>query len=241
MSTEAPWIKNLDFVKKMCLLVLLASAETYATAATVKIVAEGPALANAKMTEIERSGATYLGRHLAGFVGDSLELDKGVHHISLDGPKNYKFDFSISVGAQNVTVGDVSIGPKNCEPELKAAWAGPKVTVNKKGAVTLILAAPQFGPPTGESACAGPIIVPCERRSVALEVQTSPPGAEIWIDGHKQSMRTNHLVETQLEVCNNQVDVLLRLPGKTNCTRKVPLSGTAPARIACTFAKGIAQ
>jgi hypothetical protein len=104
---------TLDIVRKACLVALLASAGTCATAATVKIVAEGPALANATMTETERTGATYLGHHLAGFVGDSLELDKGVHHILVDAPNNYIFAFSISVGDQNVTVkqGQCSAAP----------------------------------------------------------------------------------------------------------------------------------
>jgi hypothetical protein len=234
-------IKLLGIVKKVCLVAILASVGIQATAATVKIVAEGPVLANAKMTEIEHRGATYVGQHFIGFVGDSLELDKGDHYISLDAPNDYIFDFSISVGDKNVTVGGVSIRQQNCKPELKAVWAGPTVKVNKEGAVTLILATPQFGPPTGDGWCTGPAIVPCERRSVALDIQTSPSGAEVWIDGKKQSMRTNHLVETKLEVCGNKVDVLLRLPGKANCSRKVPLLGTSTPRVACAFARGIAQ
>lgn len=234
-------IKVLHIVKKLCLVAILANAGFHATAATVKIVAESPVLANAKMTEIERRGSTYVGQHLIGFVGDSLELDKGDHHISLDAPNDYIFDFSISVGDKNVTVGGVSIRQQNCKPELKAVWAGPTVTVNKKGAVTLILATPQFGPPTGNDWCTGPAIVPCEKRSVALDIQTSPPAAEVWIDGKKQSMRTNRLVETTLEVCGNKVDVLLRRPGKANCYRKVPLLGTSTPRVTCAFATVIAQ
>ncbi|MBT9497231.1 MAG: hypothetical protein IV103_08160 [Zoogloea sp.] len=233
--------KVLDIVKKVCLFAILANVEIYATAATVKIGAESPALANAKMTEIERRGSTYLGQHIIGFVGDSVELDKGVHYITLDAPNDYIFNFSISVGDKNVTVGGVSIHQKNCKPELKAVWAGPTVTVNNEGAVTLILATPQFGPPTGNDWCTGPVIVPCERRRVALDIQTSPSGAEIWIDGYKQSVRTNHLVETELELCDNKVDVLLRLPGKTNCNRKVPLLGTSTTRITCAFVGVIAQ
>lgn len=234
-------IKVFDIVKKVGLVAIFAAVQMHATAATVKIVAESPVLANAKMTEIERKGSTYLGQHLIGFVGDSLELDKGDHHISLDAPNDYIFDFSISVGDKNVTVGDVSIRQQNCKPELKAVWAGPKVTVNKKGAVTLILATPQFGAPTGNDWCAGALIVPCNRRSVALDIQTSPPGAEVWIDGKKQSMRTNQLFDTKLEVCGNKVDVLLRLPGKANCNRKVPLQGTSTTKITCGFTRAIAQ
>ncbi|NVD97263.1 hypothetical protein [Massilia sp. BJB1822] len=230
-------IKVSDIVKKLCLLAILVNVAIYAAAATVKIVAETPALANAKMTEIERRGASYLGQHIIGFVGDSLEFDKGIHHISLDAPHDYIFDFSISVDDKNVSVSKASIHQKNCKPELQAVWAGPTVTVNKKGAVTLVLATPQFGPPTGKSWCANPVIVPCGRQSVALDIQTSPPGAEIWINGKRQSMRTNHLVKTELEVCDNKVDVLLRLPGKTNCNRKVPLPGTSTPRITCAFAK----
>jgi hypothetical protein len=234
-------IKVFDIVKKLCLFAILANVGIYATAATVKIVAESSALANAKMTEIERRGATYLDQHLIGFVGDSVELDNGVHYVSLDAPNDYIFDFSISISDKNITVGGVSIHQKNCKPELKAVWAGPTVTVNKEGAVTLVLATPQFGAPTGNDWCTGPVIVPCERRRVALDLQTSPPGAEIWIDGNKQSMRTNKLVETELEVCDNKVDVLLRLPGKTNCNRKVPLLGTSSTRITCVFVGVIAQ
>lgn len=233
-----------DIVKKVCLLAILASAEIDAFGATVKIVAEGPALANAKLTEIERSGSSYLGRHLVGFVGDSFELDKGVHHISLDAPKDYIFNFSISVGDKGVvTVGDISIYQQNCKPELKAAWGGPTVRMNKKGAVTLVLATPEFGPPTGQGACASPVLVPCERQRVAFDVQTSPRGAEIWIDGKKQSVRTNHTIEAELNACKNkeQVDVLLRLAGKTNCSRKVPLHASSAIKITCDFARQPAQ
>ncbi|WP_227818338.1 hypothetical protein [Nitrogeniibacter aestuarii] len=234
-------IKVLDVVKTVCLFAILANVEIYATAATVKIVAENPVLANAKMTEIERKGSIYLGQHIIGFVGDSVELDNGVHYISLDAPNDYIFDFSISISDDNVTVDRVSFHQKNCKPELKAVWAGPTVTSNKDGAVTLVLATPQFGAPTGNDWCTGPVVVPCERRRVTLDLQTSPPGAEIWIDGNKQSMRTNTLVETELEVCDNMVDVLLRLPGKTNCNRKVPLLGTSSIRINCVFVGGAAQ
>lgn len=230
-------IKVLDIAKALCLIAFLANVQIHATAATVKIVAEGPVLANAKMTEIERKGSRFVSQHIVGFVGDSIELAKGVHYISLDAPKDYIFDFSISVGDANVTVEDVSIREGNCKPELKAAWAGPSVTIDKKGAIAIVLATPQFGPPTGHQTCTGPVPVPCERRRVAFDVQTSPPGAEIWIDSKKQSMRTNKLVETELEVCKNKekVDVLLRLPGKTNCSTKVPLPGASSTKIACAF------
>jgi len=229
----------LDLVKKVWLAAMLAKVQICATAATIKIVAEGPALANAKMTETERNGGSYLGQHIIGFVGDSLVLDKGVHKISLDAPNDYIFDFSIAVDDKNVTVDEVSISQRNCKPELKAVWAGPKVTMNKDGTATIVLAAPQFGPPTGRGWCAHPVLVPCERRRVAFDIQTSPHGAEIWIDGKKQSVRTNRTVETELEVCNNKdkVDVLLRLPGKTNCSRKVPLLGTSTIKVSCAFAK----
>ncbi|WP_398305046.1 hypothetical protein, partial [Zoogloea sp.] len=110
--------------------------------------------------------------------------------------------------------------------------------VSKEGAATVILATPQFGPPTGNDWCTGSVIVPCERRRIAIDIQTTPPGAEIWIDGNKQSLRTNHLVETELEVCDNKVDVLLRFPGKTNCRRKVPLLGASIKRVTCAFAGG---
>src|SRR5574343_127371 len=113
-------IKVLNIVKKLCLFAILANVEIYATAATVKIVAESSALANAKMTEIERRGSTYLGQHFIGFVGDSVELDNGVHYISLDAPNDYIFDFSISVSDKNFSVGGVSIHQKNFKPELKA-------------------------------------------------------------------------------------------------------------------------
>lgn len=231
--------KVLSIVRWVFLFAILAMVDICATAATVKIVAEGPALTNAKLTEIERSGSTYLGQHIIGFVGDSVELDKGVHYISLDAPNDYIFDFSISVGDKSVTVGGVSIHQKNCKPELKVSWAGPMVTVSKEGAASVILATPQFGPPTGNDWCTGPVIVPCERRRIAIDIQTTPPGAEIWIDGNKQSLRTNHLVETELEVCDNKVDVLLRLPGKTNCSRKVPLLGASTKRVTCAFAGGV--
>lgn len=234
-------IKVLDIAKKACLLAFLANVEICATAATVKIVAEGPALANAKMTETERSGSRYLGQHVVGFVGDTFELEKGVHHISLDAPKDYIFDFSILVGDKGVTVDGVSIRPINCKPELQASWSGPKVAVNKDGTVTLVLATPQFGPPNGKGVCAAPAIVPCEMRRVALDVQTSPRGAEIWIEGKKQSVRTNHVVETAMNVCENTVDVLLRLPGKPNCFRKVSLLETSPAKVTCAFARGNAR
>jgi hypothetical protein len=227
--------KVLNIVEKVFLFAILAMVEICATAATIKFVAEGPVLVNAKMTEIERSGSTYLGQHIIGFVGDSVEFDKGEHNISLDAPNDYIFDFSISVGDKSITVSGVSIHQKNCKPELEAAWAGPKVAVSKEGAVTVILATPQFGAPTGKNWCTGPVIVPCERRQLVLDIQTSPPSAEIWIDGNKQSSRTNHLVETELEVCDNKVDVLLRLPGKTNCNRKVSLLGASNKRITYTF------
>lgn len=234
-------IKVFEIVKQVGLVAILANVGIHATAATVRIVSESPVLANAKMTQIERRGSTYLGQHLIGFVGDTLELDKGDHHILLDAPNDYIFDFSISVGDKNVTVGNVSIRPQNCKPELKAVWAGPTVKVNKAGAVTLVLPTPQFGAPTGNDVCAAPLIMPCGQQKVGLDIHTSPHGAEVWIDGKKQSKRTNHLVETKLEVCGNKVDVLLRFPGKANCYRKVPLLGTSPTKITCAFARGVTQ
>lgn len=222
-------------VKSAFLFVLLACVSLHASAATVQIVAESSSLANAKMTEIQRNGSTYIGEHFIGLVGDTIELSEGVHKISLGAPNHYIFEFSISVGEANVTVSDVSIRPENCSPELKASWVGPKGTLSKKGAAIVVLPTPQFGPPTGDGWCAGPLIVPCEKRKIALDIRTTPPRAEIWINGEKQSSRTNQLVEIELELCQDAVNVLLRLPGVPNCDKKVPLTGTLKSKVTCDF------
>lgn len=227
--------KALKRVAMVFLFTILSYAKASAGSTTVQIVADSPVLANARMTEIERKGSTYLGQHVLGFVGDSVELQNGIHKIVLDAPNDYLFDFSITVGDESVTVSDVSVTQKNCKPELKAAWAGPKVSASKRGAATVTLPTPQFGPPTGELWCTSPIVMACPKQRVVLDVRTTPPGAEIWIDGYRQPFRTNQLVETELEVCGNKVDVLLRHSGMTNCHKRVFLPAASGSRVSCAF------
>lgn len=220
--------------KRMFLFSFMACLVLHASAAPVQIVSEAP-LANAKITEIQHKGSTYIGEHFIGIVGDTIELSEGTHKLSLGAPNHYIFEFTISVGKANVTIRDVSIRPENCSPELKASWADPKAILSKKGTAIVVLPMPHFGLPTGGGWCARPLLVPCDKRKIALDIRTTPPGAEIWINGEKQPSRTNQLVETELELCQDAVNVLLRLPGMPNCDTKVLLTGTSKSNVTCDF------
>jgi len=202
----------------------------------VRIISEGPSLTNVRMTEIEGYGATYKQR-IIGLVGDVVELQDGVHKISLGAPHHYIFEFAITVAGSKVAVGGVSIRPENCSPELKASWPTPTpmLSTQHKGVTTIVLAEPNFGAPTGGGWCAGPLLVECQKRKVLLEIHSKPTGAEIWVDSKKQSSGTNQTVEIELCLDATFVDVLLRFPGAANCDRTVTLVGNSKASVNCSF------
>lgn len=210
--------------------VVSGAGSTPALAASVHLTASGPVLSGARMTREWT---------LIGFVGDFIELGDGVHRLAVKAPKNYTLQFTVRVTGQQIAVMETASRPDNCKPQLKVDWPAPVFRPHDqlKGAVSAILADPQFGAATGVTRCSHPYMMGCTTQKVILTANSEPAGAEIWISGKRQPYKTNATLSVPYCAYETEKDVLLRIPNtnNVNCGERIKLAPDAKVSLTCTL------
>jgi hypothetical protein len=200
-----------------------------AAATTVQIsIGKGQVLKGARLTK----NGSFL-----GFVGDLVELDDGQHEIGVHGPKSYLLVFTVRIRDRRVDIVSTGHRPENCRPQLSVDWPAPLVFRHKrlKDVTVVELKDPRFGPPTGITQCTSASMIGCTKQKVLLAAVSEPPDAEIWINGEKLPYRTN--VELSVPYCayEESKEVLLRVPDRVNCARKITLAPDRRVTVNCTL------
>jgi hypothetical protein len=201
-----------------------------ADATVVRFVADGTSLQGTPITDKYK---------FVGFVGDFIEFSDGGHEIAVDVPHSYKVKFTLTVLGSMVSVGNVTSEAPNCEQALQVIWPLPKVLPHQDNekAVTISLAEPKFGGPTGQTECVSASMAGCMQLKIILDAKSEPIGAEIWIDGKKQPFQTNVTLSVPFCGFEKQKDVLLRRTDSVNCMRTIVLSPDAKISVNCRLQK----
>lgn len=202
-------------------------------------------VANAKVVRFMAEGSGLKGQavkdryELVGFVGDFVDLNEGTHEISVDAPQGYTLKFSVNVVGSAVSVVDATTHAPNCQPQLEVNWPPPRVlaTNNSGKSVTISIADPQFGAPTGREECSSASMAGCNQRKVILEATSDPAGAEVWINGKKQPFATNVTLSVPFCEYDKSTNVLLRRSDSVNCMRTINLSPDAQVAVNCQLQK----
>jgi len=213
---------------------LLASASLACQGAVLQFEAKGTSLVNSSI----RSNWNFV-----GLMGDFIELKDGAHDITFDGPRGYKLRFKIMINDNKASISNVESDAPNCQPALNVNWPMPTVTTSQSwlDVISVGLQEPQFGAPTGMTSCSAALMAGCTKRKIVMDANTSPPGAEIWIDGEKQEARTNVVLSVPYCQYERSKQIVLRAPNVINCTRSVDLVPDAKVEVACTLRVALAK
>ena len=170
----------------ICLSILFLigpSVEKALAAAIVRFEATGKQFRNGLIYESKSIQAE------VGLLGDFVELEDGEYAFTIDAPRNYRVRISLSVNDQIVQIVDsdayiyVSDG---CAEIWDISWDTPKLTTSKRQKITTIhLPDIRFIRNSGGGTCRYPSSIGCDRRKFVFSINSSPPNAEIWINGKK--------------------------------------------------------
>lgn len=178
---------------------------------------------------------------LVGLLGDYLRVPNGLNEFTLDLGEGRSLSVTLDVTDRGVVVRLFGQGPSGCGRRAVwklVSWQGARVYQDRQRAeaTRIILEPPDFQQTAGTSPrCPVPMALTCETYA-AVPVESSPAGAEIWIDGTSTGMRT----DTTLSVpycpgSQRTYRILLRVPGQVNCEREL-LIPTGPLAVRCDLA-----
>jgi hypothetical protein len=201
---------------------------------------------------------------LVGLVGDYLDLDPGQHTLRIGAPHDYSLIVELAVGQDDsVNVTAASMEPANCKPQFQTSWGAPVITSSetkkaaKKAArrsaresdtsaapaqaerapLTLVVYTPTFGAATGKTRCTQPMMLPCTQQFAQVTVESSPPGAEVWVGKELMSELTSTTLSVPFCSHDATMEFLVRLPGRVTCSREVTLKAGVAVSFNCNLRK----
>ncbi len=218
-------------------------------AAIVHIASPDSQLAQSKI----RDAKTFV-----GLMGDFVDLSSGEHVLRIDAPRSYVVIIHVSVdGGGTLAISDFRVESVGCRsPLFDVALDPPRMVQNKSKAkktrkgeppasepkravTTLLVNGPRFGVqlPGLSGACAAQMNMRCLNQTMAaVDVTSTPSGAEIWIDDKPTDVITNSTLSVPF--CPGKektVDISLRLPGRVVCKPSLVLRSEALTSLACNL------
>ena len=218
----------------LALAVILAVwvAESSAQSRIIVFDGNSPALAGAPVRRQSR---------LVGLLGDYLRVPNGLNEFTLDLGEGRSLSLTLDVTDRGVAVRQFGQGPGGCGRSAiwkLVSWRGVRVYQDRQRAeaTRIILEPAEFQPVAGTSPhCPVPMGLTYDTYA-AVSVESSPPGAEIWIDGTPTGMRTDTTLSVPYRPGSQRAyRILLRLPGQINCEREL-LIPTGPLAVRCDLA-----
>jgi hypothetical protein len=186
---------------------------------------------------------------LVGVVGDFVSLEPGEHQLRIGAPRDYTLIVSLRVSENSVTVNDAQTSPGNCKESYETRWNAPTIAKldnkrlsNKPSRPPLsflLIETPQFGAPSKRGPCHEDMYLSCSKSMAIVTVDSTPPGAEIWVsDGRGGDERMNVPTPAKLSVTfcprtEHEKTFLIRIPGRTTCTRRLPVAEGVVTKVEC--------
>jgi hypothetical protein len=219
---------------------LMAGSAAIAHAATMQIQNPDGGLASSKVQDNGK---------LVGIVGDFVNLEPGEHQLRIGAPRGYTLIVSLRVSEDAVTVAEAQALPGNCETSYETRWDTPTVASaartkradrNSKAEEArsslsfLRVTTPQFGAPGNRRPCAVPAFLSCNKSMAIVTVNSTPPGAEIWVGDERMDVTTPATLSVGFcPQTENAKDILIRIPGRKTCPRSVALAEGVRAEVMC--------
>jgi hypothetical protein len=176
---------------------------------------------------------------LVGFPGDYMSMPDGTQSITIGGPSNYNITLDITVQGSQVAFKQQKATSSNLCADNSALktvrWDPPAITVDPAplGATHFALKTPLFPPNTIQTLCF-PLVISCLKSFGILNVDSDPTGGDIWIDGQHMQDKTNARLSVPFcESGNGNVEVLVRMPNRVNCTKQVTMQQGAEQTTSC--------
>ena len=215
------------FLAMLARMALLATVAYSAEAATIHLQSTGEAL---------RQSWVRVDGNFAGFIGDLIDLHNGTYSISVNGPREYTFQFTLTVQGNALNIGNIKHIPGECAERFEVNWRRPDIvdSTEYKAVKALVLSDPKFGGSLG-FVCAMGAMASCPERVVILEAKTDPRGAEIWIDGIRAPIPTNTTLSVPYCEDESSKEVMFRMDGKINCKQTIQLSPDDRVSVSCAF------
>lgn len=228
------------------LTLLVALLTSAGHAATLLISNPDGALSTSNVADNDR---------VIGVVGDYVNLDQGEHELRLAAPRFYSVVIKLVVSGSAVRVTEAQAEPGNCHPHFETVLEPPSVTSGskKKGVArknaskdsgatelpapmhsTLSVNGPTFGNALPSGACSLPSMMGCTKRFAVLGVDSSPRGAEVWIDDKRVSVATKATLSVPFCVDGDRkTRVLMRMPDRVTCYREIAVQEGVRTELSC--------
>jgi hypothetical protein len=199
-----------------------------ASAAQRTVMLEGPA-------SVFKGKPVYSDGEFVGLVGDYLLLAFGSHRLEISPNEGPDLSLTLELDEKGVRIVKSGLadacysGPAwtlaSWSPSVQSQSILPDVAVVQLGTPDL------RKDPKLQTLCE-PSMASCHWKYIPLRVESTPSGAEIWVDGKKINENTN--IDLSLAYCDweRNKHLLLRLPGRVNCERAIDLAAK-PAAISC--------
>lgn len=189
------------------------------------------------------------GGQLLGFVGDVIELEPGSHVIAVPAQSDYVLILQVMASDQYVDINAEKPNQGCMDERREITWMQPILNVGGTydGVTDVVMAAPTLGAKTTGRDTTECDLHPvsnfkCTPQYVALRVNSSPEGAEVWIDGELQQYFTNDSLSIEFCPKHPAKSVLLRMSGKVTCPPKTIENKPGGSNIAeCQFRDLIAS
>ena len=186
---------------------------------------------------------------LVGVVGDFVSLEPGEHQLRIGAPRGYTLIVSLRVSEDTVTVSDAQARPGNCETSYETRWDTPTVASSAKKKRPdgnpetnearpplsfLRVTTPQFGAPSNRGSCAMPMFLSCNKSMAIVTVDSTPPGAEIWVGDERMDATTPATLSVAFcPRTEHAKDILIRIPGRKTCPRSVAVAEGVRVEVMC--------
>ena len=164
---------------------------------------------------------------IVGLVGDIIHLENGTYTFFIDAPENHKaiIDLTVSNGEIRINSSEVKLSVSDgWVNEWETIWQASTTKTNEEGKInTIRLPDVNFIETLPESRYRSSSSIGCDRANFEISVSSTPPGAEIWIDGKKTRYVTSTGERLTGSFCINdpKIDLLLRKSGSANCQSSI--------------------
>ena len=201
-------------------------------AAVVEFRPTGEHFRDAKVYESNKPWTT------VGLVGDLIQLEDGKYTFQIGTEHRYQVHIIVTVTGREVKIEEFEVHlnlSDGCASPWETRWERPEVFVRyPEQTIVISLSDVRFVRQLRGRVCALGASIGCGRAAVDISIESSPPEADIWLDGEFSGYRTP-VYGLVVSFCRESpvIDVMLRKSGWIICNDTLDVQPSGKVDFAC--------